>query len=155
MLKALMMVLGLILATSTHAQFYKQGNLVTDLEQGIIWLRCSLGQRWDPSTEQCQGEVMRLSHAEIDQVILQANQQLGGRWRLPTLAELEGIVCLECPAPKIDAEVFPNTASEPYWTSEANWIAPRSRWSVSFMTGLKYGRFFPQQQLAGRLVSDR
>ena len=155
MLKRLILVLGLILASSTHAQFYKQGNLVTDLEQGIIWLRCSLGQRWDPTTEQCQGEAMRLSHAEIDQAILQANEQLGGEWRLPTLAELEGIVCLECPAPKIDTEVFPNTASEPYWTSEANWIAQRSRWSVSFMTGLKYGRFFPQQQLAARLVSDR
>ena len=96
-----------------------------------------------------------LSQKADRHVILQANQQLGGKWRLPTLAELESIVCLECPAPKIDAEVFPNTASEPYWTSEANWIAPRSRWSVSFMTGLKYGRFFPQQQLAGRLVSDR
>ena len=78
MLKRLILVLGLILASSTHAQFYKQGNLVTDLEQGIIWLRCSLGQRWDPTTEQCQGEAMRLSHAEIDQAILQANEQLGG-----------------------------------------------------------------------------
>ena len=117
MLKKLVLILGLILATSTHAQFYKQGNFVTDLEQGIIWLRCSLGQRWDPTKEQCQGEAMRLSHAEIDQAILQANEQLGGKWRLPSLAELEGIVCLECPAPKIDKNVFPNTASEPYWTS--------------------------------------
>jgi hypothetical protein len=74
-----------------------------------IWSKASFGcgVPWDSvgirQPEQCQGEVMRLSHAEIDHVILQANQQLGGNWRLPTLAELESIVCLECPAPKIDA----------------------------------------------------
>lgn len=155
MLKTLIFILGLTIATSAHAQFYKQGNLVTDLAQGVVWLRCSLGQRWDPTTYQCKGEAMRLSHAEINQAIMQANDQLGGKWRLPTLAELESIVCQDCPPPKIDTDTFPNTASEPYWTSEVNWMATRSRWSVSFMTGLKYGRFFPQQQLAARLVTDR
>ncbi len=106
MLKTLIFILGLSIATSANAQFYKQGNLVTDLVQGVVWLRCSLGQRWDPTTDQCKGEALRLSHEEIDQAIMQANDQLGGKWRLPTLAELESIVCRDCPPPKIDTDTF-------------------------------------------------
>ena len=142
MLKVLIFILGLSPAHVLKAQFYTQGNFVTDLSQGIIWLRCS-------------GNAKRLNFEEIDQAISQANEQLGGTWRLPTLEELEHIVCQECGPPKIDSGSFPNTQSEPYWTSDVNWMSSRNRWSVNFMTGLKYGRFFPQQQLAVRLVSDK
>lgn len=156
MLKVLIFILGVFPAQALKAQFYTQGNFVTDLSQGIIWLRCSLGQRWDPTTKQCSGDAKRLNFEEIDQAISQANEQLGGTWRLPTLEELEHIVCQECGPPKIDSSSFPNTQSEPYWTSDVNWISSRNRWSVNFMTGLKYGRFFPQKnQLAVRLVSDK
>ena len=92
---------------------------------------------------------------EIEQAIAQANTQLGGSWRLPTKSELQTLVCDTCYGTKIDSVLFPNTAAEPYWTSSKNWVAPRNRWSISFMTGESYGRFFPEQRLAVRLVSDR
>jgi len=44
---------------------------------------------------------------------------------------------------------------EPYWTGEVNGFAARHFWSVNFMTGYTYGRFFPQQELAVRLLRDR
>ena len=81
-----------------------------------------------------------------------ANKELGGLWRLPTLKELESLVCQECSVPKIDKVVFPNTLAEPYWTSEKNWVTSQNIWSVNFMTGFSYGRFFPYQSLAVRLV---
>ena len=155
MLKVLIFILGVFPAQALKAQLYTQENFVMDLSQDIIWLRCSLGQRWDPTTKQCSGDARRLNFEEIDQAISQANEQLGGIWRLPTLEELEQIVCEECGPPTIDSDSFPNTQSEPYWTSSVNWMSSRNRWSVNFMTGLKYGRFFPQQQLAARLVSDK
>ena len=156
MLKVLIFILGVFPAQALKAQLYTQENFVMDLSQDIIWLRCSLGQRWDPTIKQCSGDARRLNFEEIDQAISQANEQLGGIWRLPTLEELEQIVCEECGPPTIDSDSFPNTQSEPYWTSSVNWMSSRNRWSVNFMTGLKYGRFFPQKnQFVVRLVSDK
>ena len=54
----------------------------------------------------------------------------------------------------IDAERFPNTMAEPYWTGERNFMSPRNYWTVSFMTGDRYGRFFPYQRMMVRLVRD-
>ena len=75
--------------------------------------------------------------------------------RLPTRAELESLVCAECEGPKIDLATFPDTPADSFWTGDRNWIAPRHFWSVNFRTGHSYGRFFPYQDLAVRLVRDR
>ena len=56
---------------------------------------------------------------------------------------------------KIDKEIFPNTDPVPYWTGEQNKYAKKHYWSVNFYTGNTYGRFFPYQNLAVRLVRDR
>ncbi|MDB2389625.1 DUF1566 domain-containing protein [Alphaproteobacteria bacterium] len=139
--------------TAHAALFMARDHLVVDLRYGIDWLRCSIGQRWDGNT--CVGEVLSLDHDMIAQAIEQANEQLGGEWRLPNREELEGLVCHECGKPMIDAEMFPGTDIVPYWTGEVNKFAKRHIWSVNFSTGLTYGRFFPYQQLAVRLVRDR
>ena len=126
---------------------------VVDLRSGVEWLRCSVGQQFEEGT--CSGEVLRLSQDEVKDAIQIANRELGGFWRLPTREELEFLICETCPAPKINTSVFPGTVSEPYWTGEQNWISPKNIWSVNFMTGHSYGRFFPYQQLAVRLVRSR
>jgi hypothetical protein len=154
-MRVFVLILGLLGGLPAMAQFYTRDHIVVDLVQKIDWLRCSVGQRWDPNEKFCVGKVLRLSHEEIEQAIAQANAQLGGSWRLPTRKELESILCHDCTPVKIDPITFPNTSAEPYWTSDINWISPRNRWSVSFMTGDRYGRFFPEQQLAVRLVSDK
>ena len=77
---------------ATHAQFFEEGHLVTDVRNNIFWLRCSVGQRWDYDTGKCVGTVVRLNQVEIIDAIEQANKQLGGTWRLPTIEELETLV---------------------------------------------------------------
>ena len=154
-LAAVIVCLGLWLTSfaANAANFLTRDHLVVDLRHGIDWLRCSVGQVWDGTG--CVGEVLTLNHEEIEQAIQQANEQLGGSWRLPTREELEGLVCESCTPPMIDAKIFPNTSAEPYWTGEVNGMAKRHYFSVNFFNGWTYGRFFPTQQLAVRLVRSR
>jgi len=134
-------------------QFIIRDHIVIDLKSGVEWLRCSVGQTWNGET--CTGEIVKLNHDQIKEAILQANDQLGGNWRLPDLKELEGIVCYECDNIKIESDVFPNTSGEPYWTGERNPYATRHIYTVNFFNGYTYGRFFPYQEMAVRLVQDR
>jgi len=147
-------VVLLVGSVSAIAQYYERDHLVKDLALGIEWMRCSVGQRWDTEQEICWGEAIRLNHEEILQVIEQANAQLGDGWRLPNLDELQSLVCPECEPPKIDALLFPNTMAEPYWTGEQNFWSSRNYWTVSFMTGDRFGRFFPDQRMMVRLVRE-
>ena len=146
-------ILTTTLAFANNAQFIAKDHIVIDLQSGVEWLRCSVGQRWDGA--QCVGEIVKLNQEMSVQAIELANEQLGGNWRLPTREELENIVCQECSRPKIDTSIFPNTPAEPFWTGEQNQYSPRHIWSVNFFTGHTYGRFMPFQDLVIRLVRDR
>ena len=156
----------LFLTCSFHANivssktFYAKDHVVIDLVNRIEWLRCSVGQRWDGKT--CIGDVILMNHETIKKAILLANEQLGGSWRLPTLKELESLVCKECKTvfnscknPKIDKEIFPNTDPRAYWTGQKNFMASKHYWTVNFCTGHRYGRFYPEQEMAVRLLRDR
>ncbi len=157
--RAILAVVAILVSASQPAMsqsaFYARDNFVQDLSRGLEWMRCSVGQRWSLETETCTGAAVQLNHDEIEQIILQANEQLGPGWRLPNSEELESLLCEDCPPPKIDPELFPQTEPMPYWTSQRNFISPKNYWSVNFMTGFTYGRFFPYQQLMVRLVRDR
>lgn len=147
-------VITFLASMPSNAQYYERDHLVKDLALGIEWMRCTVGQRWDAEQKSCWGEAIRLNHEEVAEVIEQANAQLGDSWRLPSRAELESLVCTECDAPKIDPVMFPNTMAEPYWTGEQNFWSRKNYWTVSFMTGDRYGRFFPTQRMMVRLVRD-
>jgi hypothetical protein len=154
-LTAMAMMISVI-TTGTSAvagNYIARDHLVVDLRFGVEWLRCSVGQIWNGTT--CVGEIILLNHEEIEQAITQANEQLGEGWRLPTLEELEALICEDCTQPMIDAEYFPATAGEPYWTGEVNGMATRHYFSVNFFNGWTYGRYFPTQPLAVRFVRDR
>ena len=138
---------------SQSNQFYIKEHLVIDLFTSTEWMRCSVGQRWNG--ESCNGKIVNLNHEQMDEVLKIASEQLGSGWRLPTRKELESLVCRECKIPKINSKIFPNTDPAPYWTGERNKFAKRHFWSVNFYTGNTYGRFFPYQSLAVRLVRDR
>ena len=69
-------------------------HLVIDLQNGVEWMRCSVGQVWNGSG--CEGEALKLSQEDVSKAIIIANDQLGPGWRLPTRVELEGLVCKEC-----------------------------------------------------------
>ena len=97
------------------------------------------------------------SYDSIDEVIIQANSQLGGFWRLPTRKELENLVCMSCDKVKINDKFFPNTPYEPFWTGEKNnWSKTKGfYWSVNFFTGHTFGRFPGHIPNFVRLVSER
>ena len=82
--------------TSSTAQFFDEGHTVRDIKNSINWLRCSVGQKWNYDLEKCEGDIVKLNHSEIEQALKQASEQLGGTWRLPTLDELESLVCKSC-----------------------------------------------------------
>ena len=128
-------------------------HIIVDLEHQIEWLRCSVGQRWDGN--KCSGKIVNLSLDVVPEAINIANEQLGGKWRLPTKAELTSIVCKECSSPKINEEVFPNTDNAPYWTGDKSIFNRKFYVSVNFHTGFSFNRFSPIKELAVRLVRDR
>ena len=144
-----------LLATPSYSQFFEEGRYVRDVRNNLTWYRCTLGQVWNSDTETCSGETVRLSQDEISIAVQQAEHQLGGQWRLPTKDELESLICVECDPPKIRQKYFPNIEREAYWSGTKNRWNGRMYWSVNFMTGHVYSRFFSYQQLPALLVQDR
>ena len=140
-----------VIVKSGH--FMVRDHLVIDLQHGVEWMRCSVGQIWNGTD--CEGVAVQLTQDGVARAIVIANAQLGPGWRLPSRAELEGLVCKACAPVKIELDSFPNTFGEPYWTGEVNIFASRHIWTVNFMTGHTYGRFFPTQEVLVRLVRDR
>jgi hypothetical protein len=140
-----------VIVKSGH--FMVRDHLVIDLQNSVEWMRCSVGQIWNGTD--CEGMAVKLTQEDVTRAIVIANAQLGPGWRLPSRAELEGLVCKACAPVKIELDSFPNTLGEPYWTGEVNGFAPRHIWTVNFMTGHTYGRFFPTQEVLVRLVRDR
>ncbi len=135
------------------SRFVTKEHIVVDLERQIEWLRCSVGQRWNGS--ECSGNIVNLSLDMVPKALEIAAEQLGGGWRLPSKAELKSIVCKECPSPKINKEIFPNTDNAPYWTGDQSIFNRKFYVSVNFHTGFSFNRFSPIKELAVRLVRDR
>jgi hypothetical protein len=144
--------ISLLSPSTSSAQFFEEGNFVRDVRNNVIWYRCTLGKVWDYNTDTCTGETVRLNQEELLIAIKQAEQQLGGSWRLPTRNELETLVCDKCDPPKIREKYIEREA---YWTGTKNRFHSKMFWSVNFMTGNSYSRFFEYQQLPALLVQDR
>ena len=73
----------------------------------------------------------------------------------PTINELEELVCKKCKNPKVNKKYFPDISPEAYWTGTKNRFNSKMYWTVNFMTGYNYSRFFSYQQLPVLLVQDR
>ena len=138
---------------ASDSRYMTKEHIIVDLERQIEWLRCSVGQRWNGS--KCSGNIVNLSLDIVPEAIKLANEQLGGKWRLPSKKELSSIVCKECPSPKINKEIFPNTDNAPYWTGDKSIYNSKFYVSVNFHTGFSFNRFSPIKELAVRLVRDR
>ncbi len=149
-------VVGLSLAQSARVPEPTPTQLkqytVGDRAGGLEWLRCSAGQVWNGFT--CIGVAQMLTLEEAGLAALMASRELGGAWRLPTLPELQRLVCAECPPPKIDGRLYPNTMATAYWTSTENKWSFGRQWTVNFYTGHAFGRNAPTMTRHLRLVRD-
>ena len=45
-------------------QFFLKGHLVIDLQTGVEWMRCSVGQRWNG--QNCIGKIINLNHEQME-----------------------------------------------------------------------------------------
>jgi hypothetical protein len=102
-------------------RFHDNGNgTVTDVDSKLMWMRCSVGQRWHAGA--CVGAAGALSwrdaQGHADQVNLDG-AALFSDWRLPSLRELATITARECVRPRTNLVVFPGTATAAYWSATA------------------------------------
>ena len=86
-----------------------KGAQVKDLQTGLVWQRCVLGQQWDGQS--CTGE-------PVAQDWNTATKSLIGKgWRLPTQQELEGLAEKSCFELALNQTWFGSGPSGWVWTS--------------------------------------
>ena len=155
-----MSVICAICAISVNAgsiRLQRDGPVARDYIKKLEWMRCSVGQLWEKET--CKGEIKMLSVEEALEITARLKNLDGGGWRLPRAKELQSLVTKvenrpQDVEPNIDHETFPNTFPGPYWTSDQSFYSKQYQWSVNFLTGQRFNRFFPKQKLAVRLVRN-
>jgi hypothetical protein len=107
---------------------------VTDIESGLTWMRCALGQQWDGKT--CVGTAIELDWQNVNETITKLNKKGGYAsrkdWRLPKLNELATLTILRCDPPRIDLTLFPNTLPDRFWTRNSTPAAPDYAYTLSF-----------------------
>lgn len=81
---------------------------VTDLETGLMWSRCLLGQSWDQTEQTCTGDSQALNWQQAHELSTQS--QLGGHsnWRLPNIKELRTIAAFNKSSKAFNTQIFPN-----------------------------------------------
>ena len=141
----------------TSPRLQRDGPIARDYVNKLEWMRCSVGQVWEDGT--CRGEVILLSVNEALEIAERLKNLDGGGWRLPKLHELRRLLTGVEKRPKdvvpnIDLGTFPNTFAGSYWTSDTSFYSKQYQWSLNFITGQRYNRFFPSQKLAVRMVRN-
>ena len=64
-------------------------------------------------------------------------------WRVPTRAELQGLVHYGRINPTIDTDYFPNTPASYFWSASPSGDSSSYAWGVHFRNGLAYG-YYPR-----------
>lgn len=91
---------------------------VTDVASRLMWMRCSMGQRWHSGA--CIGAAGVASWPEAQRHADQANLDGSASfsdWRLPSVRELATITARECVRPRTNLAVFPGTVAAAYWSA--------------------------------------
>lgn len=121
------------LSTPNDHFFFNNDGTVTELETGLTWMRCSIGQKWNGAT--CSGEARAFTwqRAVDEKNEIQAHGYAGEHnWRLPQLRELAMIVERECLAPRINLHAFPNTPTGIFWTANRKRGAEGQTYAMDF-----------------------
>ncbi|HVY06474.1 MAG TPA: DUF1566 domain-containing protein [Burkholderiales bacterium] len=123
------------------ARFTAKAEEVYDKEANLTWQRCAVGQRWEQNSG-CLGAPRKFTFEEAQAL---ADQ----KWRVPTLDELTSIVADYCSEPAVDAQIFPNTASEQFWSNA--FYSPMAFY-VSFRNGSTNPTYYTDSRYNVRLV---
>jgi len=150
------------------------GAYVMDRKSGFVWPRCAEGMQWNGKV--CDGAPLLLDRAEAMALAASRKQAEGLNWRLPTAAELRGLVKNSPGTQGLDSQAFPPVGQEWFWSStttvetgktnqytygniaQGNSGQNSSRlevargWAVSMATGETRGDFFRRTKLPVRLV---
>ncbi len=93
----------------------------TDLQTGLMWMRCVMGQKWNAKQSRCTGTVKTYTWQQALQAVQSFDQGPGFAghhdWRLPNLRELESIERYHCSNPYINLKVFPTAPGTAIWSS--------------------------------------
>jgi hypothetical protein len=115
-------------ASTPPQRFVDNGDgTVTDSVSKLMWMRCALGQNWQPDS--CSGAAVVVNWRQAQLQALRLNQQAQAfynDWRVPTLRELASITD-RCATPRTNLSVFPHTPAAGFWTATARPGEPASQ----------------------------
>ena len=134
---------------------------ISDAQTGLMWSKCSYGQTYDANDDDgdqiiCEGSPTfgTWQQAFAWAADSNANSTYGySDWRLPNIKELGSIVDFGSAKPAINQNIFPNTASGPYWTSTPS----RANVHQTIFIGFQAGDYGPSDRISNlylRLVRD-
>lgn len=113
------------IATNARYQIQSDPRQIKDVDTGLIWQRCSLGQLWNGTT--CFG--VATTHTWLNALVAANNVSTssGLPWRLPNIKELASLVETGCYGPAINTSMFPNTPILPigydgFWSSTTEFV---------------------------------
>jgi hypothetical protein len=135
-----------IIATAAETRFSTRENgTATDLTTGLVWMRCSLGQKWDGKS--CNGNPLIYSWGDSLKAAVSHEFVGYSDWRLPNKNELLSIVEDRCVTQAINAKIFPATPSGYFWSSSPYAALATGAWSIDFGYGIvtateKSGKLF-------------
>ncbi|AHE98507.1 fibronectin type III domain-containing protein [Thioalkalivibrio paradoxus] len=143
---------GPVLIAGRYALEALDAPTVVDLDTGLEWRRCALGQQWDGAA--CTGSAGSYSHAEAQQATAAFNRSRASeepQWRLPEVGELQGLVyCTSgTPAhfpdgtgcwgshgiPTLEPTVFPTGSAAGGWFWSRSTHTDGQAWGVDFNRG--------------------
>jgi hypothetical protein len=152
----------------------ESGAYVKDRQTGLVWPRCAEGLQW--SGQACAGTPLLLDRAEAIALAASRKQADGLSWRLPTAAELRGLVKNSPGTRGLDPQTFPPVAQEWFWSAtttvdtttvnqynygnitqgrdghNATRVDVAHGWAVSMVTGETRGDVSRRTKLPVRLV---
>ena len=137
-------------------KFIDQGHTIVDLNNKLVWLRCTGGMQYVAARKTCSGDPIPVNRTQAEDLVKVARDQLeDSRWRIPTRSELLTLVCKDCYGVKINRKFFPRTPRGSVWSDTVNEANKRYHWSVNFTTGHSFGKSAPGPKMYLRLVRDK
>ena len=96
---------------SLHFMDHGDGT-VTDTRSGLMWMRPAFGQRWENNSSTGDAKTMSLVEAKTLRCDFAGHKD----WRLPTIAELKGLIYPGI-NPALDDQAFPMQSGRYFWTT--------------------------------------